>query len=78
MFGEFDELMAVVGARVRSDLRGAVEQAGLGGRSDQGQGAAQNMGWYGVIVKVEADIDGLVSPDGLRQVTRERMGLFKL
>ena len=56
-----------------SDFGGAVEQANGGGRSHQGQSAAQGAGRHGIIVEVEADAEGFIGVDGARQVTGERV-----
>ena len=56
-----------------SDFGRAVEQANGGGRSHQGQSAAQGWRRHGIIVEVEADAEGFIGVDGARRVTGERV-----
>ena len=73
MSGIEHELMAIPCARVAGDLNGAIENAYRCIGSRQCQLASDCFGWDGVIVKIEADIDGLVRTHGLDPVGGERM-----
>ena len=69
----FDLLMPVIGAAVGSDFGGAVEQAHVGGRCDQGQGATEGAGRHGIIVEVKADPEGFIRRDRAHHVAGERV-----
>jgi len=69
----FDLLVAVVGAAMGSDFGPPVEQANGGGRSHQGQSAAQGLRRHGIIVEVKADAEGFIGVDGPRRVTGKRV-----
>ena len=56
-----------------SDFGRAVEQANGGGRSNQGQSAAQGAGRHGIVVEIEADEEGLIGIDRAHQVTGKRV-----
>src|SRR5271157_319149 len=71
MGGILDELMAVIGAAMRSDFGQAVEEADGGGRSDQRQRAAQRWGRDGIIIEVKADAKGLIGVNGAPHVAAE-------
>src|SRR5215472_1931606 len=75
MSGIFDRFVPVIGARVRSDFRRAVEQADTGRRSEQGQGAGAahglGVGRHVIVIEIETDEEGLIGLDGADQVASE-------
>src|SRR5215831_2566488 len=71
--GVFDELMPVIGAEVRSDFGGAVEQSDGGGRGHEGQRPVAGLRGDGVVIQVEADAEGFVGVHRLHQVAGERV-----
>jgi hypothetical protein len=72
--GIFDELVPVIGAAMRGDFGGAVEEADGGGGSDQRQRPAQGLGRHGIVIEVKADAEGLIGLDRAHPVARERVG----
>ena len=73
MSGIEHQLVAIIGARMAGDLERAIENAhgGIGGH--QGQRTADRFRRDGVIVEIEAHIDGLVRTHGLDPVGGEGM-----
>ena len=67
------ELMAVISAPMTGDLDWAIENAHACIGSHQGQLASDRFRRDGVIVEIEADIDGLARAHGLDPVGGERM-----
>ena len=65
MRGIEHQLVAVVGAAMAGDLGSAIENAHGGVGGDQGQRAADGFRRDGVIVEIEAHIDGLARAHGL-------------
>ena len=62
--GIVDPLTAIVAAAVVGDLDTSSEQAHGGWRGQQGQAAADRLGRDGVVVQIEAHVDGLAGADG--------------
>src|SRR5713226_70430 len=73
MSGIEHELVAIVGAYMASDLDGTVENTHAGIGCNQGQLASNRLRRDGVIVEIEANIDGLVGANGLDSIGGERM-----
>ena len=73
MRGIEHELVAIIGAYMAGDLEGAIENAHTDIGGDQGQLASNRFRRDGVIVEIEAHIDGLARAHGLDPVGGERM-----
>ena len=73
MRGIEHQLVAVIGARMAGDLDGAIENAHAWYRRPPGQLASDRFRRDGVIVEIEAHIDGLVRAHRLDPVGGERM-----
>src|SRR6266403_1452912 len=73
MRGIEHQLVAVIGTYMAGDLDGTIEntQAGIG--CNQDQLASDRLRRDGIIVEVEANIDGLVGAHGLDSIGGERM-----
>src|SRR5438128_411248 len=73
MSGIEHQLVAIVGAYMASDLDGTIENTHAGIGSNQGQLPPDRLRRDGIIVEIEANIDGLMGAHGLDSIGRKRM-----
>ena len=71
MSGIFDASVAVVGAAVARQFRGAIKQAHGISIGHQRERPAHGTGRDGIVVQIKAHIDGLVGLDGAHDITVE-------
>src|SRR5688572_15437558 len=66
--------MAIVGTPMPGDFLRTIEDAHRRLRGDQHKRTTNSVRWNGVIVQIEAHIDGLTGLDGENQICFERVG----